>query len=165
MVFVLNASAVFVKSGVGGGAFPYCLYCLRPAVLVRNKDIAGRNDLPTSLNILLVHTLLTPLAAFWIVINKNFYNVLVPRLQMIMDSYTHSSYTLIQATDLIRQGVKHVLAQGDGKVPEDLRKDLTEWQALGSASVGIPFELVRKLQRQLLETPICKCTTARAALR
>ena len=84
---------------------------------------------------------------------------------MTMDSYTHSSYTLIQATDLIRQGVKHVLAQGDGKVPEDLRKDLTEWQALGSASVGIPFELVRKLQRQLLETPICKCTTARAALR
>ncbi|KAL5477276.1 hypothetical protein EMCRGX_G024048 [Ephydatia muelleri] len=78
---------------------------------------------------------------------------------MTMDSYTHSSYTLIQATDLIRQGVKHVLAQGDGKVPEDLRKDLTEWQVLGGANVGIPFELVRKVHRQLLETPISEGVT------
>ena len=75
---------------------------------------------------------------------------------MAMDSYTHSSYTLIQATDLIRQGVKHVLAQDGGRVPEDLRKQLTEWQNSGSANVGISFELVRRVHKQLSETPMRK---------
>lgn len=94
------------------------------------------------------------------------------------DRYTHSSFTLLQTTELIREVVDHVLRQPDPEVPQELRNDLTSWRDRGrgegerqrdvqeengsSESVedvtsNIPFDLVKRAHKQLAKTPLGSC--------
>ena len=81
------------------------------------------------------------------------------------DKYTHSSFTLLQTTELIREVVDHVLRQPNSEVPAELRKDLASWRdeeegrEKGSDSVEdvdstISFDLIKRAHKQLEKTPL-----------
>ena len=83
------------------------------------------------------------------------------------DKYTHSSYTVLQTTELVREVVDHVLRQPDSDVPAELRSDLTSWRdqeegegrEMSSNSVEdvvstIPFDLIKRAHKQLAKTPL-----------
>ena len=86
------------------------------------------------------------------------------------DKYTHSSFTLLQTTELIREVVDHVLQQPASEVPGELRSDLASWrdgdegerrERAGSDSVEdvsstISFDLVKRAHKQLAKTPLGK---------
>ena len=83
------------------------------------------------------------------------------------DRYTHSSYTLLQTTELIREVVDHVLGQPASEVPAELRSELASWRdgdegerrEKGSDSVEdvsstVSFDLVKRAHKQLAKTPL-----------
>ena len=80
------------------------------------------------------------------------------------DSYTHDSYTLLQATGLIHEAVEHVLSREGSEVSGVLRNELRKWRdgrgSEGTAGVEdaacrrIEFELVARIHKQLQATPM-----------
>ena len=78
------------------------------------------------------------------------------------DSYSHDSYTLLQATGLIHEAVEHVLSQEGSEVSRTLQKELREWRdcrgkedSVGVEDVAcrhIEFELVTRIHKQLQST-------------
>lgn len=85
------------------------------------------------------------------------------------DKYSHSSFTLLQTTELIREVVDHVLRQPVSAVPAELRSDLTSWRDLEQekrqknfhnhdsvedVSSSISFDLVKRAHKQLEKTPL-----------
>lgn len=87
------------------------------------------------------------------------------------DKYSHSSFTLLQTTELIREVVDHVLRQPDSEVPAELRKDLASWKDLEQerkeeifhrhshdsvedVSSSISFDLVKRAHKQLAKSPL-----------
>ena len=84
------------------------------------------------------------------------------------DSYTHDSYTLLRATDLIHEAVDHVISLEESDVSGGLQKELREWRDYRSgggkeedsggvedvACRKIEFELVRRIHKQLQSTPM-----------
>lgn len=85
------------------------------------------------------------------------------------DKYSHSSFTLLQTTELIREVIDHVLRQPVSAVPAELRSDLTSWRDLEQerrqktlhnhdrvedVSSSISFDLVKRAHKQLEKTPL-----------
>ena len=94
------------------------------------------------------------------------------------DTYTHSSFTLLQTTELIREVVDHVLRQSGPEVPQELRSDLASWrdgqrgeggrqrgmkeensssESVEDVTSNIPFDLVKRAHKQLAKTPLGGC--------
>lgn len=91
------------------------------------------------------------------------------------DTYTHSSFTLLQTTELIREVVDHVLRQPGPEVSQELRNDLTSWrdrkggggetprdvrgedassESVEDITSNISFALVKRAHKQLAKTPL-----------
>lgn len=85
------------------------------------------------------------------------------------DKYSHSSFTLLQTTELIREVVDHVLRQPVSEVPAELRSDLAIWRdveeerreqtfhhhdGVEDISSSISFDLVKRAHKQLEKTPL-----------
>lgn len=84
------------------------------------------------------------------------------------DRYTHSSFTLLQTTEQIREVVDHVLSQPDTEVPAQLRRDLGSWRdrdeddskerntsgSVEDISGTISFDLIKRAHKQLEKTPL-----------
>ena len=80
--------------------------------------------------------------------------------------YTHSSFTLLQTTEQIREVVDHVLSQPDTEVCTQLRSDLSSWRdrdktrcngtssSVEDVSGTIPFDLLKRAHKQLAKTPL-----------
>lgn len=84
-----------------------------------------------------------------------------------MDSYTHDSFTVLRATELIREAVDHILSQRGLEASEELKRDLRKWhdtervaEKNGDGGVEevkggqIAFDLVRRIHQQLQKTPL-----------
>ena len=87
------------------------------------------------------------------------------------DAYTHSSFTLLQTTELIREVADHVLRQLDSEVPRELREELTAWrreekrqgagtkkendssESVEDVTSNISFDLLKRAHKQLAKTP------------
>ena len=78
-----------------------------------------------------------------------------------MDVYTHDSYTLVRATDMMREAVAHLLTR---EIPEDFARELQSWRRLGQGKgerhvqdvegEPIPFQLVKRIHEQLQKMPM-----------
>lgn len=83
------------------------------------------------------------------------------------DKYTHDSFTVLKTTELIREAVDHVLRQSDSD-SQELQKDLASWkddeerkrrsrdndESVEDIDSNIPFELVKRVHKQLAKTPL-----------
>ena len=85
-----------------------------------------------------------------------------------MDEYTHDSYTVVRATELIREAVDHILSQRGVGVAEELIRELQQWRESGQGGTKaemeggetISLELLTRVHKQLQQTPLgeCKCS-------